>query len=102
MSNSGLRTRLLASIGMAQASAELQEGFLHAFERMTLRRLGCIVFEMFSDEQVEHVKLMRQSGLPDSDVLAWIKGQMSVSYDDLHEAVMLAVVQEVETTPVGR
>ncbi len=102
MSSDALRWRLLASIGMTQASAELQDGFVYAFERITLRRLGCIVSGLLNDEQVGHVRLMRQSGIPDGEVLQWIKGQMRRSYDDLYEAVMLAVVQEVETTPVGR
>ncbi len=57
---------------------------------------------MLSDEQVEQVKRMRQSGLPDSDVLAWIKSQMAVSYDELHEAIMLAVVREVEMAQARR
>ena len=96
MSGDELRARLMSSIGMTQASEELQEGFLYAFERIARRRLGLIVFEMFSDEQVVHVKHLRQSGVPDGEVLAWIKSQMAVSYDDLHEAVMLAVVREVE------
>lgn len=102
MSGEGLRWRLLASIGMTQASAELQEGFMYAFERIARRRLGWIVFEMFSDEQVQQVKLMRQSGLPDGDALAWIKSQMSVRYNDLHEAIMLAVVREVEMEQARR
>ncbi len=100
MSSSELRA--LASIGMAQASAELQEGFLYAFEQIVNRRKGWIVFEMFSDEQVEQVKHLRQSGLSDSDVLAWIKNQMAVSYDDLHETVLLAVVREVEMAHARR
>jgi hypothetical protein len=99
--NSGER-RALASIGMAQASEELQEGFLYAFERIANRRLGWIVFEMLSDEQVKQVKCMRQSDLPDSDVLAWIKSQMAVSYDELHEAIRLAVVREVEMAQARR
>ncbi len=102
MSSGELRARLLASIGMTHASEELQEGFLHAFERITQRRLGCIVSGMLNDEQVGRVRQMRQTGLPDGDVLAWIKSQMTVSYDDLHEAVMLAVVREVETAQARR
>jgi hypothetical protein len=102
MSGNTLRARLLSSIGMTQATEELQEGFLYAVERIARRRLGWIVFEMFSDEQVAHVKLLRQSGVPDGEVLAWIKSQMAVSYDDLYRAVVLAVVQEVEATPVRR
>ena len=94
MSSSELRA--LASIGLSKASEELQEGFLYAFERIANRRLGWIVFEMFSVEQVAHVKHLRQSGVSDDEVLAWMKSQMTVSYDDLHEAVLLAVVREVE------
>jgi hypothetical protein len=94
--------RALASIGMTQASDELQAGFLHAFERMTMRRLGCIVSTMLNDAQVEQVRRMRESGVSDSDVLAWIKSQMTVSYDDLHEAVLLAVVREVEMARAWR
>ena len=100
MNSGGLRA--LASIGMTQASEELQEGFLYTFERIANRRLGWIVFEMLSDEQVEQVKRMRQSGLPDSEVLTWIKSQMAVSYDELHEAIMLAVVREVEMAQARR
>ena len=43
MNSGGLRA--LASIGMPQASEELQEGFLYAFERIANRRLGWIVFD---------------------------------------------------------
>jgi len=96
MNSDELRARLLASIGMSRATEELQEGFLYAFERIARQRLGWIVFEMFSDEQVQQVKLMRQSGWSDGDMQAWIKSQMAVSYDDLHEAILLAVVREVE------
>jgi hypothetical protein len=102
MSSSELRERLLSSIGMTQASEELQEGFLHAFERITLRRLGCMVAGMLNDEQKERVRQMRQTGLPDSDVLTWIKSQMRLSYDDLHEAILLAVVREVEDAQTRR
>jgi hypothetical protein len=102
MSNGELRKRQLASIGMEQASEELQEGFLYAFERMVQRRLGCIVFERFSDEQVRQVRHLRQSGLPDGEVLAWIKSQMTVSYDELHQAVLLMVVYEVEMAHARR
>lgn len=102
MSSDALRTRLLSSIGMTNASEELQEGFLSAFERMTQRRLGCIVSGMLNDEQVARVRQMRQTGMPDGDVLAWMKSQMTVSYDDLQEAVMLAVVREVEMAHARR
>ncbi len=102
MSSDELRARLLASIGMTCATEELQEAFLHAFERITQRRLGCIVSGMLNDEQAGRVRHMRQTGLPDGDVLAWIKSQMAVSYDDLHEAVMLAVVREVEMAHTRR
>jgi hypothetical protein len=64
--------------------------------------LGCIVSGMLNDEQAGRVRHMRQTGLPDGDVLAWIKSQMAVSYDDLHEAVMLAVVREVEMAHTRR
>ena len=102
MSKSGLRTRQLASIGLTQASEELQEGFLYAYERIANRRMGWIVYDMFSNEQVEQVRRMRQSGVPDSDVLAWIKSQMRVSYDDLYETCLLTVVWEVETARARR
>jgi len=102
MSGDALRSRLLASIGMAHASEELQEGFLHAYEWIANRRMGWIVFEMFNNEQVEQVRCMRQSGMLDGDVLEWIKSQMTVSYDELHEAVLLAVVREVEMAHARR
>ena len=88
--------RALAAIGLEQASDELQAGFLHAYERMTNRRMGWIVYDMFSAEQVEEVRRMRQSGVSNTDVLAWMKRQMPVSYDELYESVMLLIVQEVE------
>jgi hypothetical protein len=101
MESSELRERMLNLIGLSKASEELQEGFVYAFERIANRRMGWIVFEMLSDEQVAKVKRMRESGTSDREVLAWIKRCMSVDYDALYNAVLQDVVNEVYQTPTG-
>jgi len=99
MENSELRTRMLHTIGMTKASEELQEGFVYAYERIARRRLGRIVAEMLSAEQVDRAKRMRESGRPDDEVMAWIKSQLVVDYDALYRSVLQGVVTEVYKTP---
>jgi hypothetical protein len=87
---------------MAKASEELQEGFLYAYERLTLRQLGDIVPRMLSEGQVERACQMRQTGKPDSEVLAWIKSQVGQRFNDLHEKILREVVREVEDAQTRR
>ena len=101
MSSNDLRLRMLHLIGLTKASAELQEGFVYAYERIARRRLGWMVRQMFSDEQADRVMRMREAGRPDSEVLAYIKSQMHVDFDELYSTALQAVVQEVYNTPTG-
>ena len=56
---------------------------------------------MLSDEQAEQVSQLRDAGPPNEEVLAWIKSQMTVDYDELYATVLQAVVEEVHKTPTG-
>ena len=97
MSSSELRERMLESIGMTQASAELQEGILHFYERMTMRQLGRKVAGMLDDEQMERVHQMSRGGASKDAMLTWIKVQMGAHrFDALYESIMLSVIREVE------
>lgn len=101
MENGELRTRMLHLIGMSKASDELQEGFVYAYERIARRRMGWIVRPMLSDEQADMVSQFRDAGLPNDDILAWIKSQLTVDYDELYASVLQAVIEEVHRTPTG-
>jgi hypothetical protein len=99
MESGEIRTRMLQLIGLTKASAELQEGFVYAYERIARRRMGHIVRQMLSDEQADRVRRMRESGMPDNEVLAWVKSQMTVDIDTLYWSVVQAVMAEVYQTP---
>jgi len=102
MGNSELQARLLASIGMTQASKELQDGFIDAFERMAKRRLGFYISVGFSAGEKDTVRRMRQAGMPDAEVMEWIKCQMGGWYDVLFEDVLMNLAQEAEMARAQR
>jgi len=76
---------------------ELQELEQGALERVTMRRLGQIVRTICSDEQVRIAEQMYTAGVPEDQVMGWIKSQLPVSFDDLHEEVMLRLAQALIT-----
>lgn len=93
MTDDELKAKVLATLGMSDASKSEQDEALYRVESIAQKRLALALPELLSDEQLAYVESMRSSGQSPEAISQWIEGQLP-DYDKMIRAIIQDVAEE--------
>lgn len=94
MSNDELRAAMLETMGLTNASKETQDEALYELQSIAIKRIGLVLPEILTDEQLDEIQAKRDAGESEQEVMDWVEKQVP-DYDDMVSSIMQDVAAEV-------
>ena len=94
MKNHDFKKELIAKLKIENVDPAVQDDLIHKLEDTAHARLGNVLPELLSDEQLRKIEEMRKAKKSDDEVMDWIQSQVP-KYEEVMKAMMLDIVDEI-------